>query len=87
MTDPPELGKPKISRRIVMVAHDNKKVELLRWAEFNVGRLRHHQLSATGTTGTMLRNKLGLKVHTSCPARWAATSRSAPRSPRARSTW
>ena len=63
MTDPPELGKPKISRRIVMVAHDNKKVELLRWAEYNVGQLRHYQLSATGTTGTMLRNELGLKVH------------------------
>src|ERR1017187_8977186 len=42
---------PQISRRIAMVAHDNKKVELLAWAEFNVGHLRHHQLFATGTTG------------------------------------
>ena len=54
---------PQISRRIAMVAHDNKKVELLRWAEFNVGHLRHHQLFATGTTGTMLQYELGLKVH------------------------
>jgi methylglyoxal synthase len=54
---------PEISRRIAMVAHDNKKVELLRWAEFNVGHLRHHQLCATGTTGTMLEYELGLKVH------------------------
>ena len=59
----PDLEKPQISRRIAMVAHDNKKVELLRWAEFNVGLLRHHQLFATGTTGTMLEYELGLKVH------------------------
>jgi len=57
---------PQISRRIAMVGHDNKKVELLRWAEFNAGHLRHHQLFATGTTGTtgtMLQYELGLKVH------------------------
>jgi len=40
---------PQFSRRIAMVWHDNKKVELLGWAEFNVGQLRHHPLSATGT--------------------------------------
>ena len=54
---------PVIKRRIAMVAHDNKKVELLRWAEFNVGTLRHHELFATGTTGTMLEYELGLPVH------------------------
>ena len=58
-----DVERPQISRRIAMVAHDNKKVELLRWAEFNVGLLRHHQLFATGTTGTMLEYELGLKVH------------------------
>ena len=58
-----DVEMPQISRRIAMVAHDNKKVELLRWAEFNVGQLRHHQLSATGTTGTMLEYELGLNVH------------------------
>ena len=38
----------------------------MRRAEFNVGHLRHHQLFATGTTGTtgtMLQYELGLKVH------------------------
>jgi methylglyoxal synthase len=59
----PDMEIPQISRRIAMVAHDNKKVELLRWAEFNVAQLRHHQLFATGTTGTMLEYELGLKVH------------------------
>ncbi len=52
-----------VSRRIAMVAHDNKKVELLTWAEYNVDTLRHHELFATGTTGTLLEYELGLKVH------------------------
>ena len=46
-----------------MVAHDNKKVELLTWAEYNVDTLRQHELFATGTTGTLLEYELGLKVH------------------------
>jgi methylglyoxal synthase len=52
-----------VTRRIAMVAHDNKKVDLLAWAEFNAGTLRHHQLYATGTTGTLLEYELGLTVH------------------------
>jgi methylglyoxal synthase len=48
---------------IALVAHDNKKVELLRWAEYNRGTLAHHKLYATGTTGTMLEYELGLPVH------------------------
>ena len=50
-------------RRIAMVAHDNKKVDLLSWAEFNVDTLRAHELYATGTTGTLLEYELGLQVH------------------------
>ena len=49
-------------RQIALVAHDNKKVELLRWAEFNRGTLSEHTLYATGTTGTMLEYELGLPV-------------------------
>ena len=51
-----------IRRHIALVAHDNKKVELLRWAEFNRGSLAEHSLYATGTTGTMLEYELGLHV-------------------------
>ncbi len=51
-------------RRIALVAHDNKKVDLLRWAEYNRETLRGHELCATGTTGTMLEFELGLPVHT-----------------------
>ena len=49
-------------RHVALVAHDNMKVELLRWAEYNRGTLAEHQLYATGTTGTMLEFKLGLPV-------------------------
>ena len=50
-------------RQIALIAHDNKKVELLRWAEYNRHTLRGHDLCATGTTGTMLEYELGLPVH------------------------
>ncbi len=53
---------PGFTHNIALVAHDNKKVELLRWAEFNRGTLSHHHLFATGTTGTMLEYELGLPV-------------------------
>ena len=49
-------------RHIALIAHDNKKVELLRWAEYNREVLRPHALYATGTTGTMLEYELGLSV-------------------------
>jgi methylglyoxal synthase len=51
------------SHRIAMVAHDNKKIELLAWAEFNRLTLSKHELYATGTTGSMLHHELGLHVH------------------------
>jgi methylglyoxal synthase len=49
-------------RHIALIAHDNKKVDLLRWAEYNRQVLRSHTLYATGTTGTMLEYELGLPV-------------------------
>ncbi|HSK26754.1 MAG TPA: methylglyoxal synthase [Jiangellales bacterium] len=52
----------KTRRRIALVAHDNKKVELLAWAAYNRATLAEHDLYATGTTGTMLQYELGLPV-------------------------
>ena len=49
-------------RHIALVAHDNKKVDLLRWAEHNRQTLREHTLYATGTTGTLLEDELGVPV-------------------------
>lgn len=51
------------ARHIALVAHDNKKAELVEWASFNKGSLAPHHLYATGTTGTMLEFETGLKVH------------------------
>jgi len=52
----------KSAMHIALVAHDNKKVELLEWASYNKGTLTPHHLYATGTTGTMLEYELGLPV-------------------------
>lgn len=61
MTDP--FREPMRRRkRVVMIAHDNCKDDLLDWARFNVGTLSRHDLSATGTTGTLLSDRLGLDV-------------------------
>ena len=54
------IGKRK---RIALVAHDNKKGDLLEWAEYNRGSLSGHTLYATGTTGALLEKELGLEVH------------------------
>jgi methylglyoxal synthase len=51
-------------RHIALVAHDNKKTELLAWAEFNRATLSEHSLYATGTTGAMLHYELGFHVTT-----------------------
>jgi len=50
-------------KRIAVVAHDNKKKDLLEWVKFNRGTLAKHQLYATGTTGTLLEKAVGVPVH------------------------
>ena len=49
-------------KRIALVAHDNKKDDLLEWAEHNVDILRGNALVATGTTGRVLSERLGLEI-------------------------
>jgi len=49
-------------KRIALVAHDNKKDDLLEWAEHNVDILRGNALVATGTTGRVLGERLGLEI-------------------------
>jgi len=52
--------KPR--KKIALVAHDNKKRDLLEWAAFNRDLLARHELYATGTTGRLLRQELDLEV-------------------------
>ena len=48
---------------IALVAHDNKKQELLDWARFNRELLAQHDLYATGSTGHLLEQDLGLDIY------------------------
>ena len=49
-------------KKIALVAHDNKKRDLVEWAKFNRDLLAHHQVYATGTTGTILERELGFSI-------------------------
>ena len=56
------IRKLAARKRIAMVAHDNKKKDLIEWAVFNKTVLARHELFATGTTGTLLEDKLDRPV-------------------------
>ena len=49
-------------KRIAIVAHDNRKPELMDWAFYNRTTLSRHQLYGTGTTGKMLEEILDQSV-------------------------
>ncbi len=50
-------------KRIALIAHDNRKADLLDWARFNRGTLARHELYGTGTTGGLVARELDLPVH------------------------
>jgi methylglyoxal synthase len=49
-------------RNIGLVAHDNRKNDLVEWADFNKGTLSLHNLYATGNTGERIIEQTGLKI-------------------------
>ena len=49
-------------KRLALVAHDNKKDDMVAWASAHRDLLAKHMLFATGTTGLVLERELGLKV-------------------------
>jgi len=49
-------------RSIGLVAHDNRKDDLVEWVDFNKGTLSLHDLYATGNTGQRIMDKTGLKI-------------------------
>lgn len=49
-------------KQIALIAHDNKKKDLIEWARWNKAALMKHTILATGTTGRLLEDELGLEV-------------------------
>ena len=49
-------------KKVGLVAHDNKKADLIEWARYNLQLLLAHDLVATGTTGTLLAEELDVSV-------------------------
>jgi methylglyoxal synthase len=50
-------------KRIGLVAHDFRKMDLIDWADYNRDILKKHDLYGTGTTGGMISEQLNLPVH------------------------
>lgn len=49
-------------KKIALVAHDHKKLDLVAWAKFNRDLLAHHIVYATGTTGALLEKELRFPI-------------------------
>ena len=49
-------------KRMALVAHDNKKADLINWAKQRSDDLKFHHLFATGTTGNLLSAAIELPV-------------------------
>ena len=63
--DPPSSfppTQPTERRRVALVAHDNKKLDLLDWVDYNRRTLEGHDLVATGSTGKLIEARTGLKT-------------------------
>jgi methylglyoxal synthase len=59
----PETSALPGRKRIALIAHDNRKKDILEWARFNRGTLAQHELYATGTTGALLAEELDVDVN------------------------
>ncbi len=54
--------KPK--KRIALVAHDQRKEDLVSWVKYNAEVLSQHELYATGTTGKIISEEASsLEIH------------------------
>lgn len=53
------IGKQK---NIALIAHDNKKADLMDWCENHKEILKNHFLCGTGTTARMITDRTGLPV-------------------------
>ena len=51
-----------MTQKLALIAHDNKKVDLVAWATFNRDTLATFPLIATRHTARLMRDKVGLEV-------------------------
>jgi methylglyoxal synthase len=54
---------------IALVAHDNRKADMIEWAEHNARFLSRHMMVCTGTTGSLIRNAFeehGIEADITC---------------------
>ena len=49
-------------KTIALVAHDNRKLDLVEWVEYNYKVLIKHKLVCTGTTGNLIEKKIKDKL-------------------------
>lgn len=52
----------KEKKRIALIAHDNMKDEMVAWARKNKEILTKHELYGTGTTSSILEDRVGLEI-------------------------
>jgi methylglyoxal synthase len=50
------------TKSIALVAHDNKKQDLLAWCKKHRADLEQHKLFGTGTTGSLIERETGLQL-------------------------
>ncbi|MEX2090146.1 MAG: methylglyoxal synthase [Bacteroidota bacterium] len=51
-----------VSKRVALVAHDNRKNDLVEWFEWNRDALVQHRLICTGTTGRLVEEVIAKKM-------------------------
>jgi len=50
-------------KRIALVAHDNRKADLIEWVQYNKRNLRQHLITCTGTTGALVEKELNSEIN------------------------
>jgi methylglyoxal synthase len=50
-------------KSIALIAHDNKKQDMVAWCQEHKAELLNHKLYATGTTGMMIEKEVGLQIN------------------------
>lgn len=54
----------QVAKTIALVAHDNRKMDLAEWVQWNFTKLIKHKLVCTGTTGKLVEQTLQKKIAT-----------------------